>query len=291
MHRQLRISASVLLGLVAGAMAWRAYRLEEPGYQGRSLSGWLEEYNRAGAMDKTRAASEAIRAMGSRALPSLLNDLKAQDTAFKLKLLAWAREGHIHWLPPPRAEPPSVAPALLALKDLGQTASPAIPQLERMFENPGTSRRGGLGLFSIGPAAIPAFERACASTNAGVRVQAATYLASLPSSYHDNDDHDYSCTWHKFDAWSTSQAYVAPPSSPYLILRLAWRAKNHPNSNVRRACVEALASYYGTVRLDQPAILPTLRKASGDPEASVREAALAALGRLEVGVKTMADTR
>lgn len=284
-----KVAASLVLGVAACVLAWRVYRVDEPSYHGKTLGGWLEEYNRAGSMDKTSAASEAIRAMGQSAFPYLLGCLTAEDPPFTPGVLKLARQCHIHWLPAPRTEPPSVGPALLALEALGRTASPAIPQLARMFENPGTCRRGGLGLYSIGPAAIPAFEQACGSTNAVVRIAAASFLATMPSSY--NDDQDYDCLWYKFDAWSKPQAYVVMPHSPDLILRLAWRVKNHTNPNVRRACVEALASRYGTALNDQAVLLSTLRKACTDPEAGVEESAKAALGQLEADLKSAGATK
>jgi len=290
MRKQAKLATSLLVGVFVVGLAWLGFRTNEPSYHGKALSAWLEEYNQAGSMDKTGPASEAVRAMGQRTIPSLLGCLKAEDTPFKSKVLTLARRWHIHWLPPPRQEPPNVAPALLAFKALGQTASPAIPQLLRMFENPKTTRRGGLGLFSIGPAAIPAFEQACESTNAGVRVEAAWFLGTLPSSY--NEDQDYYCIWYKFDAWSRAQAYVAKPPSSHLTLRLAWRAKNHSNANVRRACVEALANCYGRSNNDQPqTVIRTLHKASSDPEASVRDSAIEALKKLGFAEKPFLETK
>jgi hypothetical protein len=290
MTKRLKFTTSLMLGVLAIGFAWRLLRVAEPRYHGRSLAGWLQEYNRVGGMDKTAAASEAIRAMGDRTLPYLLSSLKEEDSPSKLKLLVLARRWHVHLLPPPRAQPPEVAPALLALKALGQTASPAIPELVRMFENPKTSRQGGLGLFSIGPASIPAFEQACGNTNAGVRIEAAWFLGLLPSSY--NDDQDYYCTWYRFDKWSKPQAYVTKPPCSDLAERLAWRTKNHPSANVRRACVEALASYYPTSQNDQPQIaIHTLRKARRDPEALVRDSAEAALQKLGIAEETSAETK
>src|SRR6185295_10170621 len=95
---------------------------------------------------------------------------------------------NLAFLPTPRRTP-YLSPTLLSLKALGPTAKPLIPELMELFTNPNTLREGGLALFSIGPASIPAFERACEHTNLTVRIEAASFLAILPASY--NGDQKY----------------------------------------------------------------------------------------------------
>jgi hypothetical protein len=87
-----------------------------PAYQGKPLADWLAEYNRAGAMDKTGAASEAVRGIGEKALPYLISCLKRKDSALELKFLLFARRCNVHLFPPPRQEPPVLAPTLLAFR-------------------------------------------------------------------------------------------------------------------------------------------------------------------------------
>jgi len=53
----------VLAILVLALVAWlgrAALRTSEPSYQGKQLSEWLGDYNRAGGMDKIAPVSEAI---------------------------------------------------------------------------------------------------------------------------------------------------------------------------------------------------------------------------------------
>jgi HEAT repeat protein len=289
MRKQVKPATILVSSASAIALAFWSLWPKEPSYHEKSLSAWLSEYNRAGAMDKTRPAEEAIRRMGEEALPHLIARLKAEDSAFKLRFLLLARKWHVHLFPAPRGEPRLLAPAILAFKALGRTASPCIPQLQRMFEVVKTRRAAGLALFSIGPASAPAFEQACGSTDVAVRIEAASFLARVPSSY--NADQDYYCIWYRFDKWSPLQAYVAKPPSPDLIVNLAWRSKNHSNSNVRRACVEALASYYGTPQDAEPQIVVrALRKACGDPDALVRDSATAGLAKLGIKEKPLAET-
>jgi hypothetical protein len=289
MGKQLK-PATILLGTACAiALAVWSLRPKEPTYQGKSLSGWLSEYNRAGAMEKTGPAAAAVRAMGDEAFPHLIACLKAEDSPLKLRFFGAARKWRVHLFPPPRGEAPLVAPALLAFKALGRTASPCIPELQRMFEDVKARRVAGLALFSIGPASIPALEQACRSTDPAGRIEAASFLALLPSSY--NGDQIYYCIWYRFDKWSPLQAYVAKPPSPDLIVSLAWRSRNHSDSGVPRACVEALESYYGTPQNHEPQlVLRALRKALDDRDALVRDSAKAALAKFGIEEGHVAET-
>ncbi len=165
----------------------------KPRFHGKDLDGWLEEFNRAGRLDKTGDASEAIRAMGTNALPYLIGYVRHQESHAKLNVYRFAWRHHFVWLPAPRVDP-LLGPSFLALKALGPSAAPAIPEFVRMFENPATSARGGLALYMIGPASVPAFRRVCGHSNRTVRLEAAIYLALLPASY--NGLQPFSCTWH-----------------------------------------------------------------------------------------------
>jgi hypothetical protein len=275
MKKQRRVTVGLLFIGVTGWLVWMGFLVREPSYQGKLLTAWLEEYNRAEAMDKTRPVSEAIRAMGDRTLPFLLRYLKKKDSSLKLKLFLLTEKQRIIRFPPPRLDP-YLSPALLALKALGPTARPVIPELLRMFENRATAREGGLALFSIGPESITAFQAACASTNSIVRTEAASFLALLPLGY--SADQPYYCIWYRFRANSKPQAYVARPPDSYFNVNLASLARSHPQADVRRACVEALATYYGTRYGDHPEVVVlALRKALSDPDKRVGEAAREAL--------------
>jgi hypothetical protein len=268
------------LAAISG-LVWRTVPVREPSYQGKSLTEWLEEYNRARALDKTGPVDEAIRVMGTNTLPYLLAHLRRKDSPLKRMLFLFAEKHHLAFLPPPRRTP-YLAPALLALKALGQTAKPVIPELLQMFEKTNTVREGGLALFSIGPESIPAFDKACEHTNLTVRIEAASFLAMLPASY--NGDQAYYCIWYKFRASSKPQAYVARPPDSYFMVNLASLAGNDPSAGVRCASIAALARYYGTQYGDHPEIvIQALSKARGDADAHVRESATEALKTTGVG--------
>jgi hypothetical protein len=265
-----------------GWILWSGLSAREPTCQGKSLTEWLEEYNLAGAMNRTGPASDAIRAMGDRSLPFLLTYLKKKDSPTKLKLFSIAEKLPFVRIPPPRLTPYR-SPALLALRTLGPTAKPAIPELLKMFESPVTAREGALGLFSVGPESIPAFEQACENTNRSVRVEAASFLAILPASY--NGDQEYYCVWYNFRPQSRPQAYVAKPPSSTDAAGLCSLVRNHHSAIVRRAGVEALADMRPQ-NTQRQMVIWTLRKARNDPDPLVGQCATKALMKVDPSVET-----
>jgi len=283
MRKQAKIAVSFLCIVASAMLTWRMGPSPEPSYEGQSLTHWLDRYNEAERTEGI-AVSDAIRAMGTNTLPYLLRHLRQKPSTLKLNLFLVAEEYHLALFSPPRITP-YLGPSLLALRALGSTAKPLVPDLLRMFEDNKTMAVGGLALFSIGTESIPAFEEACSSTNSTARIEAAIFLAVLPNDSHSEPD--YLCTWSKFRANSPLQVYVTRPWSKYLIVDLASQARNHRDVAVRRASIEALANYNRTSQNDQPqTVAKTLRKAMNDPDAGVRQAAVEALKEMDCARST-----
>src|SRR6266446_5539831 len=99
MRRRLSIGRVVLLIAILGVLVWVILRPDEPAYRGKRLSQWLDEYNRAGALDKTGTISEAVRAMGTNSLPYLLANIKHVDSPMKARFFALVGRQHILKLP------------------------------------------------------------------------------------------------------------------------------------------------------------------------------------------------
>ena len=169
----------------------------EPSYAGRTLSEWiLRNPNALNGNPRSREAKEAIRKMGTNALPCLLAWLAADPDHSPIKraassvldqvpqaitpkpALVWAQSD---WV----AIHLEVAPVAFAV--LGPDAAPAIPALQRLASDP----RGCRGAFyatyvlgGIGPQALPALQRvaqnqACSTCKEAAK-QAATLLAQSP---------------------------------------------------------------------------------------------------------------
>ena len=278
MKRSRAIALVVLFAAIAVA-AFFALRSREPKYQGKRLSQWLEEYDRTGAMEKTGPASEAIRAMGTNALPHLFAHIKHRDSPLKQKFFGLVQKQH--WLKlPPYRENRYFSAALLALKTLGPDANPLVHELLKVFENPDTFKEGGLALFSIGPASIPALEQACRNSNVLVRADAALFIAKLPRDY-TGEYQGYYCAWHKPRAELETRLYIAKVVNEYDIWELTLMLKSS-NAAVRRASADALAIYYHQSNNEDPkSSVRMLVKTLNDPDRDVRNSARLALKKID----------
>ena len=90
------IALLVLFGIIAGAIALHSLlRQREPEYQGKTLSAWLKVGGH-GDPDEDKPAIEAVRQIGTNAVPFLLDMVRAKDSKFKLKLTNWTYD-HLHY--------------------------------------------------------------------------------------------------------------------------------------------------------------------------------------------------
>lgn len=189
--KQRRITAisSVLLAAVAICGFWlTAHDGREPHFKQRKLSEWITEYRSARSADARRQAEEAIRAIGTNALPPLLLWIRQEDSdtrqrAFRLvERLGFSKielRRALRWR----------SFAFFGFRLLGPAAGPAIPELTRLLENDSAAIDYGknltvaesavLALGEIGAAAIPALSRALTNRNVNVRKSAALKLGEF----------------------------------------------------------------------------------------------------------------
>src|SRR5437773_9802336 len=103
MTRRFAILICFLLAGIGGFLLWRASGPREPVYHGRTLSSWLDQkfpMVRPPVQQDWRAADEAIRHIGTNAIPVLLNMLRATDQPpFVLKSVDLARRLGLRWSP------------------------------------------------------------------------------------------------------------------------------------------------------------------------------------------------
>src|SRR5882724_4552668 len=171
----------------------------EPSYAGRTLSEWiLRNPNALNGNPRSREAREAIRKIGTNALPCLLawlaadpdhNPIKrAASSVFDVfpqaitpkRALVWAQSD---WVPVHL----EMAPVAFAV--LGPDAAAAIPDLHRLASD----ARGRRGAFSathilggIGPQALPALQRLAQDPACPTRNEAAKEAATLLAQSHTN---------------------------------------------------------------------------------------------------------
>jgi HEAT repeat protein len=275
MRKRVKIALAVLLFLgVFGLTAWQIVRPTEPVYRGRRLNLWLERYRPDGDMPEV---DEAVRSVGTNAIPFLLQNLQAKDSRLKPMLTVLGLKyisARIHHM---RAEK--------GFSALGADASKAVPDIIEVYEqNPSASAREAAAnaLVAIGPAAeqaIPALIKSTASTNSDVRAFALYTLGRMAIESDLVDPvlirglHD-PVRQVRYDAafGLSSLSFMggnAKPAVPALL-----DALQDTDLGVRCGAAQAL----GHIHTEPGIVVAALIKSLQDPDAGVRAHAAAALG-------------
>jgi len=195
MRKRLLIVAGLLLASIIGLLVWQASGPREPVYEGRPLSSWLYHhvpssaaipgYNSAG----WKKADEAIRHIGTNAIPTLLEMIRAKDRPrFVLKLKETAQRlglpQKIYVYASWRHEE-----AEYAFEMLGTNAVSAVPELIRIYERNISASSQACAAQALGhigrgaQAALPALIRRFTHTNDEVRFRAVStvmYIGGQP---------------------------------------------------------------------------------------------------------------
>jgi hypothetical protein len=264
MRRWLKVALAVLLLLIAVFAGWLLTRPHEPEYQGRRLSEWLDDYNRAGKWEKTEPASEAIRAMGTNCLPILLTHIKHNPSGLATMLAQVASKQLLLKLPFYGMDRCRSA-SIVALHALGPQATPLCPELLALTKEPKTSWFATMSLLAIGTNAIPYLEAACENTNrAGAdAVLMIAMMKTMPPPY-------FSWGWNKAPGNGKPVINLGYAVSSEDVGEIA-KMLEHPSPAVRRASADALRSYNGSVYTEVlKSAVPLLIKTCRDTNDSVR---------------------
>jgi HEAT repeat protein len=258
-------------------------RADEPVYQGRTLTSWLQDfpygnyalYDFGSDVEKQRiekyhAAERAIQALGAKALPLLLDRVATissapvdSDPSRRALYELFAQISHTQ----------------MAFTALGTQARPAIPDLIKLltpaYEAAHQSEIGRLKdmqanaaasiLRGMGGAAIPPVIGALSSKDREVRFGVAMTLGDfhshakevIPSLIKALEDQDKDVRWRA--ARSIGDLRQMPDVS---VPALAKIVRDDPEGNVRSYAIMAL----GKFGADATASIPDLNKATSDPE-------------------------
>ena len=154
----------MVAGVVAAvvvAVVWPRER--EPEYGGKKLSEWLTQYSkgvsREGLAPEAREAAGAVRHIGTNALPWLLRWVRYEQPRWQGMVYSLMEK-----MPPPLrirflmkrldpfgAERPYTL-AIFAFGILGEQASPAVPELERLMNDPKPSAIAMRAVVCLGTA-------------------------------------------------------------------------------------------------------------------------------------------
>ena len=150
----------IFVGILLGIFAYAVWRPNEPRYENKSVTTWLDEWNMGLSFDCARldgAAERAIKAMGAKAEPYIITRMRRSDSF-------WRRNY--------RSLFPSLPPWLQKLA----------PWPAQEF----TDITGSTALLAIGPSTLPTLIRGLRDDNS--RVRSACALALAPLAYHQHID-------------------------------------------------------------------------------------------------------
>lgn len=172
-----KVGAIVILvfGLVAAALLVANHSMREPEADGRTLSEWLELGHPPRIPRNDVGVTNAIRKMGSAAVPFLLERLRAQDSPLKQRLeqSSWSDRLPERWL---YATYRSHGEAAYGFSILGTQAVSAVPELTKLLLNPATAHNAGFALGQIGLEALPILKDALTNGDSAIRIGAASGL-------------------------------------------------------------------------------------------------------------------
>jgi hypothetical protein len=243
MRTRVQVVLAVLLVALSGVIVWQVLRSHEPVYQGKPLSVWLQRYISGGSIIDVRQeqeADEAIRQIGTNAIPTLLHMLRARDSRLKLELLGLAyRQSFIRVRILPAYF--TTRQAAAAFHALGASASNAVPILIQTYrEEIGPDSQCGCAeaLGWIGPAASEAIpDLVSATTNSNIILR-----------------------------WVAVAALGHIHAKPGLVVPVLIKSLRDSNFRVRRHAASSLAAF-GSEAI--PAI-PGLIQSLEDPNATTR---------------------
>jgi hypothetical protein len=258
---------------IVGWLACKALRSPEPSYQGRRLSEWLDEYNRAGDMGKTEPISEAIRAMGTNTLPFLLANIKHTDSPLARKFFYLFRKQDLVKLPFYGAYPYRV-PSIMALSALGSNAAPLCPELSKVAEDARLCILGTSSLRAIGPSSIPTLTKLCHGTNEFARSLAVLTIAAMKG--------DSGLFWSWLKAPVNDRPMLGLPGFNFNIVAKMVGLLDDPDPAIQRASADVIGHYAGPqFKQDTKSAVEPLVKAVNDPDPSVRLSAGKALKAID----------
>ena len=167
---------------VAGCLAVHHPAPKEPGYQNKPLSKWLRDFDNYNLTPEQMAmAAEAVRHIGARALPFLVERLSETNLKqSKLEADQWRMKNHNAVFDVPRPPNPRHE-ALAGLDALGSEAAAALSALEKLLhENPPDPQALYIAART-GSASLPLLTRSLASKEKLIRMEAQLCLDMLNS--------------------------------------------------------------------------------------------------------------
>lgn len=277
MRRKRLILPAALLIAALGGLGWLFLRSPEPVVKGKRLSVWLEagynmhapahfplppHFHPTGSFGPIRfnspeeqAADEAMRAVGTNAIPTLLRMLRATDSPFKLKMIDLAQTQHFIPIRYVSAEEWNSA-AVSGFSQLGHDTRDALPAVVEIYlQNLSPSSRNaaltvmgiiGPSIDSAATKVMPLLLRDLTDPNSRVRQTAMSLLVQIHS-------------------------------EPELVVHKLIPLLNDPDPEIRSNAAYNLGTFGARAR---PAV-PALTEALHSPDTQLQKAAQKALKQIQ----------
>jgi HEAT repeat protein len=294
-RRNVVLLFGLLLAIVGLACFFLSHR--EPVYQGKRWSEWFKSLDHLPPCTAEKQifsgqqfqAVEALRQIGAQAMPLIERELRAKDSAFKLKFMGWARQQSTFKFD---YSPASVRrdKAMAVCAWLGTNAAPAVPHLIELLKNPDPTVRASAvcTLGSVGSeAAIPHLIESAKDANILVRCFAIPALGKmtgqpdtmLPTLIEATRDTSAAVRLQAVAALERFTGSSAAVVTPLL------KALEDGDASIRPYAARALGKCPGQTNL----IVPALLKAVRDSDAPLRLQATVALSQLGIDLSEASD--
>ncbi|HXT41830.1 MAG TPA: HEAT repeat domain-containing protein [Candidatus Angelobacter sp.] len=293
MKRRYQRATLVAIGVIALVFLLAILlRPREPAYQGKRLSQWMEDFD--GDQETEDRAMVAVKAIGTNAVPFLLDVIRAKEPVWEPKLvwLEWKLMGLSGHREPWPGNTPTFKHqmrAIMAFQALGSSAEVAIPELTVLLQAEDTAGHAALALASIGSNAVPSLATALTNSNAKIRAFTAIALGGVSSEsttivpllIHSLKDDSYSVRGMAARSLGELRQF------PELVVPALLEALQETNIFVRSSSAWAL----GRLGAPAKAAVPALLKAQSDPEEQVSRAAAYALKQIDPQVASKTDAK
>ena len=275
MLKRHKLILSLLIGAaVAGGYFGFQTRAHEPSYNSRSLSDWLVGMTNYNGDDDTAQAAEAIRQIGTNALPYLVQYIRYTPSPVRLKtaevIAALGKRLGRGWrLRGSRSEARAQG-AFDALAILGPAAAGTIPDLMQLAADTGDLHRPSLAISTLGrlgAQGLPPLLAILTNQQSRLRPQAALSLSSLGTN-------DYPAVTILIDylrepnahlAWSAAMSLGKLRQEPSLVVPALMTALQDPRPRVRWLAAEALGQFGDQAGFMVPALVKLLNDSDEGP--------------------------
>jgi hypothetical protein len=249
MGKKRRILLAAMLVILLVGFAWWLLRPREPSYQGKSLSAWLAHSTVYG-LDSPDAI-EAVRQIGTNAIPTLIRMLRANDSPLRTKSIELLDRQDLVRVKIIRARDENYQ-AFLGFDSLGLDGKIALPELIEIYDegiSTDSQSYAARSIGSIGPgakSAIPSLLKGLKTTNDSV-------------------------------CWPTALALGSIHCEPELVVPELVRLLQHSNPVVRSFDIIALGNFGTNAR----SAIPDLTLMLSDQDANIRVAATNSLKQID----------